>query len=427
MIEGDKLYCGYVVKIKDLRKHENADRLQIANIFGHDVVVDLNISLGDIGVYFPSDGQLSEEFCKENKLLRKDGGYLDDNKRNIKAINLRKERSDGLFLPICCLEKFGDVSELVVGDTIDTFNGHVIAQKYIPNISANNKNKSKSKSKKSKIKMPYFVEHIDTPQLAYNPNMFKEGDVICLTEKVHGTSARHSNTKIENNKFSLLNLFKKKNRIIADYNYVTGTRRTIVRKPDGGYYGDNKFRLDWAKKFEGKLYKGEQVFCEIAGFCEKNKPIMGSADNKKTNSKAFIKRFGDKTTFSYGCNSEIGESRLFIYRMTYASPEGYVIEYPWDLVKLRAEQMGFETVPELARFIYTTKEDLDNVINEFLDMPSTIDNSHVIEGVVVRALNSTDFKVAKAKSFYFKVLEGIIKDTADAPDMEELEELNLEG
>ena len=109
--------------------------------------------------------------------------------------------------------------------------------------------------------------------------------------------------------------------------------------------------------------------------------------------------------------------------MTYTTPEGYVIEYPWDLVQLRAEQMGFETVPELERFIYTTEDDFLNRIAKWLDTPSDLDSRHVREGVVVRALNSSHFKVAKEKSWSFKVLEGIIKDVAETPDLEEVEDL----
>lgn len=50
------MYKGYVVKVQNLRKHENADRLQIATFFGNDVIVGLNTKVEDIGVYFPCDG-----------------------------------------------------------------------------------------------------------------------------------------------------------------------------------------------------------------------------------------------------------------------------------------------------------------------------------------------------------------------------------
>lgn len=45
------------------------------------------------------------------------------------------------------------------------------------------------------------------------------------------------------------------------------------------------------------------------------------------------------------------------------------------------------------------------------------------EGVVVRIDNREKFIAYKYKNFSFKILEGIIKDNADASDMEEAGEL----
>lgn len=106
-------YCGYVVKVEHLRKHTNADRLQIATFFGNDTIVSMDTKCGDLGIYFPVDGQLSERFCAVNDLVRRKdengkqvGGYLDPDKRNIKALKLRGEKSDGLYLPITCMADF---------------------------------------------------------------------------------------------------------------------------------------------------------------------------------------------------------------------------------------------------------------------------------------------------------------------------------
>lgn len=429
------MYKAYITELKNVRPHPNADRLQLGDCFGNTVCVDLSYTEGQVGIYFPTDGQLSVEFAEMNNLLRKKddagnniGGYMDTSKRNVCAIRLRGEKSDGLFLPLKSLESFGDISTLRVGDTIDVFNGHEICCKYIPRTnhrSGSVSNGCKAQKKKIKINLPYFAEHIDTPQLAYNMDMFKPGDLICLTEKVHGTSSRNANTlQISYKKNLFHKLFNLKGRKVEEYKYVVGTRRTVLESATGGYYGTNEFRLEWANRFKDKLMPGECVFGEIAGFIAPGQPIMAKGDNKKTKDKNFIKTFGDTTVFSYGCNEEMGNSRYFIYRMTYTTPEGFVFEYPWDLVKLRAEQMGFEVVPELDRFIYTTKEDFLARIEEWMDIPSTIDSSHIIEGVVVRALNAPNsFRVAKNKSFNFRVIEGIIKDVAEQPDIEEAEEL----
>lgn len=428
-------YTGFITRIKNVRQHPNADRLQLGECFGNTVVVSLEYVDNQLGIYFPSDGQLSAEFAEANNLLRKKddagnsiGGYMDPNKRNVTAIKLRGEKSDGLFLPLEALAQFGDVTILHEGDKIDNFNGHEICCKYIPRRNVKHGAPSagnKTRKKKIKINLPHFAEHIDTPQLAYNMDMFKPGDLICLTEKVHGTSSRNANTlQISYKKNLFHKLFNLKGRKVEEYKYVVGTRRTILESAVGGYYGTNEFRLEWANKFKDKLMPGECVFGEIAGFIAPGQPIMAKSDNKKTKDKNFIKIFGDTTTFSYGCNEEMGNSRYFIYRMTYTTPEGFVFEYPWDLVKLRAEQMGLEVVPELDRFIYTTKEDFLTRIEKWMDIPSTIDSSHIIEGVVVRALNAPNsFRVAKNKSFNFRVIEGIIKDAAEQPDIEEAEEL----
>ena len=43
---------------------------------------------------------------------------------------------------------------------------------------------------------------------------------------------------------------------------------------------------------------------------------------------------------------------------------------------------------------------------------------------MVRIVNRPTFVAYKHKSFEFKVLEGIVKDLADAPDIEEAQEID---
>lgn len=426
-------YCGYVTKLKNVRKHPNADRLVLADVFGETVIVSDTAKTDDVVIYFASDGQLSEEYCQKNDLVRRKdengnpaGGFLDPVKRNVRIIKLRGEYSDGLVMPLESLAYTGvNINSFAPGDSITVVNGHEICQKYIPR-KLEKTNTPGEKHKKTRVedkeKAPYFVEHIDTPQLRFCMNNFRPGDVISLTEKVHGTSSRNAYALTFSYKKDFFDkIFHRKGKEIQEWKYLVGTRRTTVKDTTGGYYGTNNFRLDWGHKFKGKLQKGECVFGEIAGYVDKTStPIMGVVDNKKTKDKEFIKQYGPTTTFTYGCVP--GQSRYFIYRMTYTSPDGYVIEYPFDLVKLRAEQMGFEVVPELDRFIYTTEEDFMAHIQKWIDIPSTIDSTHVIEGVVVRAINSPVLRVAKEKSINFKIIEGIMKADADAPDIEEAEE-----
>ena len=113
-------YTAFITRINNLRPHPNADRLQMGECFGNTVIVSLEYENNQLGIYFPSDGQVSNEFAEVNNLLRKKdengnnvGGYMDPDKRNITAIKLRGEKSDGLFMPLKSLETFGNLTFLV--------------------------------------------------------------------------------------------------------------------------------------------------------------------------------------------------------------------------------------------------------------------------------------------------------------------------
>ena len=457
-------HCGYIVKIQKLRPHTNADRLQIAEIFGNSVIVSLDVRINDIGVYFPSDLQLSERFCAVNDLVRRKdengkqvGGYLDPDKRNIKALKLRGEKSDGLYLPITCLADFCKISDLKVGDTIDTVNGELICQKYIPKITRSPGAPGSRAAKKAKANIaPTFYEHVDTAQLAYNLNAFKPGDTVQLTLKLHGTSGRTGYLPLVHTKQSWFDkLFHRHGKDYMEYGYITGTRRVVLDgKRSGGFYDSDDFREAMAAKFENKLHKGEVVYYEIVGFQGPNgMPIMSQVANSKVKDPEFTKQYGPMTTFSYGCEQDstyvepVHDTgawspccEVYVYRMTMVNEDGDVVEYSPAQIKERCEQMGIHTVMEFETFVIPTHKlqklddngDLVNMtageyvlrrVEQYFDGPDPIGKTHVREGVVARILNRSNFAVYKHKNFSFKVLEGIAKDEATAPDMEEAQEV----
>ena len=432
------MYCGYITTINHLRKHSNADRLQCTTVFGNNVILDLSYQEGQRVVFFPTDGQLSAEFANENNLVRKKdengnniGGYLDPEKRNITALKLRGEKSEGLVLPIEVLSKYTNVDKLKDGDQITILNGHEICKKYIPNSkkrgghgsSSGNISRNK-KEEKEKVSYPFFVEHIDTAQLAYNQNAFKEGDICYITLKMHGTSARTANTIQVTKKKApklLKTLFGMKDKEIIEYQPVSGTRRTTLRDYEGGWHGSDVFRKKYHDLFKDKLPKGMEVFYEIVGWVNERTTIMGKCSNKLVKDKEFSNQYGKETVFSYGCQTV--KSDCYVYRMTMTNPDGYSVELPWEQVQAECERMGVKCVPTFERFLFTTWEDLMARVEKYYDGVDPVGKTHIREGVVVRIDNRSKFTAYKHKNFYFKVLEGIIKDTAEEPDMEEAEEL----
>lgn len=445
-------HCGYIVKVKELRAHPNADKLYIATFFGNDTCVSIDTQVGDIGVYFPCDLQLSLEFCIANHLCRKlpdgtaDTGYMEVDKRNITAIKLRGERSDGLYLPISCFNYCYDddaSTYLKVGDIINEVNGHPICNKYIPRTrkqnNTNNSNVSKTRKHKDPI-APLFKEHIDTAQLAYNLNAFKPGDLIEITRKLHGTSARIGYLPVlKGYKRTLWDkITRKDGKPIYQYDYIDGTRRTLLVSYDGGFYGSNEFRKHFHEAIKGKLHEGESVYAEIIGFTDDGVPIMGSVSNKKTNDKAFIKQYGDMTTFSYGCDPTgvtAPKNDFYVYRMTLTTHDGYTVEYSPEYTRYRCEQMGVKFVPvEWRGYIpehpasenddtITAGEWIMNKAEQYYDGPEPIDPRHVREGVVVRLIDKPSFTAYKHKNFSFRLISGIIVNNSNPVDETVAEEL----
>ena len=305
---------------------------------------------------------------------------------------------------------------------------------------------------------PLFQEHADTEQLAYNLSAFRAGDLVEITLKMHGTSQRTGylpmlqGYKYRNSiEKRLYESYKTPNMIrskikrtpIYDWGYVTGTRRVVLDTFDeGGFYGNNAFREKHAKIFEGKLHKGETVYYEVVGFTDDGTPIMNPGNNSKLNDKEFTKQYGKTTTFSYGCSPNGGDqpkSDIFVYRMTMTNEDGDVVEYPPDFMRYRCEQMGVKYVQVFCRTIIpefcqifddagmpqavSVGEYVKKLAEDFYDGPDPVGRTHVREGVVCRIINRPKFAAYKHKNFAFKALEGLIKDTAIAPDMEEVQDV----
>ena len=470
-------YCGYITILKNVRPHPNADRMLLADCFGNTVCVGLDAKEGDIVAYFPTDGQLSVEYCAQNDLVRRKdengnpaGGYLDPDKRNIRAIKLRGEKSDGLTMPLESFAYTGiDLAELTIGTPITTVNGHEICQKYIPKSNHHTRAPGGNKTRKRKDPIaPLFQEHADTEQLAYNLAAFKPGDEIEISLKMHGTSQRTAHLPVLTGYKRTFwdKLLRRQGTPIYDWGYISGTRRVVLDTYDGGFYGSNEFRERHSKTFEGKLWKGETVYYEVVGFTHTGQPIMAEANNSKISDKDFVKQYGKTTVFSYGCSSvaeyeiildengnNIGtnlvkpQSDIYVYRMTMTNEDGNVVEYTPDFMRYRCEQMGVKTVPVLWKgtipindadfesFIpseedivpqmvfLTAGEWIKDLAEQFYDGPDPIGKTHVREGVVVRILNRPTFTAYKHKNWSFKCLEGLVKDEATAPDMEEADGL----
>jgi hypothetical protein len=422
-------YFGLVTKIQNVRKDPNSDRLYLADCFSEGVIVGPDMKTGDLVLYLPTDGEIERWFGNEFCLFRKNedgsvqGGYLENN-GHVRAIKLRGNQSSGIVIALDRVyEKFGD-QHWSDGDKVTTINDKEFCRKYIPKRKSNSTYRVKTSYKGRKaegITYPEFSMHTDTEQLAYNFDKFREGDELNMTLKMHGTSQRSMNTYAELPNGFFRRLFHMKKR--TKQAYVLGTRRCVVTENSQGYYGNDQFRMPHHEALKPHLEPGMEVFYEVVGYYGPNEEntIMPIGDNTKVNDKAFVKQFGKRSIFSYGCES--GQSKMYIYRITSENGER---EWTPDEITAWCDRHGFNRVPVIENFTFTTVEDLQERINKYFeDLADPIGRTHVKEGVVIRIVNRRTFTAFKSKTYEFKVIEGIIKETETAPDMEEMQEENM--
>ena len=436
-------YAGYITRITNVHKHPNADRLAIGECFGNTVVVGLDTSDNQLGIYFPCDGQLSSEFLKANDLIGtvdangvRSGGFFNESGR-VRAQKFRKVKSDGYFCPTSFLQFTGVDFGFFLdneGKPFTEINGIVICKKYVTEQTTRASKYKPRDPQEETVKFPLFFKHKDTEQLEYCVGEIPMGAVLSITEKVHGTSQRSSNTlKVTNvvgwRKF-INNIFKAPIfKASSEYEYVCGTRNVII-KDFNSYYGfkgsvERTVRQESHLKFFGMLEKGETVYYEIVGYFDKDTLIMSTCDNKVVMSdKEFTKKFGNTTTFHYGC--PIGEHDVYVYRMTMTNEDGVEIDYDYPTIVKRCAVMNVKVVPLITTIVY--KGMADNLINSlkgYLNgtetepayITSNITPAHIMEGVVVR-VNSTVWKAYKLKAWAFKIIEQGVKDTG-VVDVEE--------
>lgn len=423
-------YKAFITRV-ELQKHPNADRLQIGLVLGEQVVTGLETQEGWV-VYFPENGQLSDEYCVANDLYprfneageRVGGGYIDPKSRRVRAQNFRGERSYGLIMPLTSLEYAGiAASELERWATsaefdnrifsFDEIGGHLICTKYVKRYANGRVTGGSGQKKRRDDELGGLFPRLpDTDNLYHQRPEWLPKLPAIITEKCHGTSARWSRVpKQYTGLFAPLRKLWDKWRGNDMTEFVVGTRRTIVEPGSDGYYGSEQWRIDAAQPFAPHVRLGEILYMEMCGYLPDGRSIMPPHDPAKVtqdnNFKQRAKRYDRPIVYHYG--NKPGECSLYVYRIDY---NGNTLSYDEmiyrcaELSRLSGKQL--RVVPFLERTELTGSE-LVAYSKQIAEGDSTLGN-HPMEGVVIRYDTPTGLKVFKAKSHAFLVMEGVANE-----------------
>lgn len=400
-------YAGIVCTI-NTREFPGKDRIQLGDALGYQVVIGKDVQPGDLGVLFPPDGQLSEEFCAAHNLLRRDGGYFSDNRRVV-AQRFAGVRSEAFWVPSHYLYYFAagkpDVDNLKAGERITTFAGVPICNKWI-NPNTQRARQGTQRQGRPRPESPWFKRHYDTDHLRHASEYdFPLGSLVWVTEKLHGTSHREGLVPTPPSWLDrLLGVFGIDR---TTWNNVSGSRRVVLGDLMADPYHGSDFRLRAVRDWRSRLRPGEVVYGEIVGYAGE-KPIMPSHDPSSV-SKDYAKYFPGGVHYDYGC--EQGDCKFYAYRIVQHAPDGTAVELGYQNVIQRCAELGIEHCPVITVFRQGSKCTIDTEQMKEIAADMGLERARdgqAFEGICVR-VERPDGRLGlwKEKTFEFKVMEGI--------------------
>lgn len=401
-------YCATVVSLKKIVKLDNCDNIVGTPIFGYQALVGKDHKVGDLGIVFPAETQLSEEFMFNNNLfkhghLNKDEskqGYIEDNRR-VKAIKFRGNPSNALFMELDSLDYLGiDTSELHEGDEFDFIDGKEICRKYQVQ-TFERKNHQAQPKKFRRVDTLHMPEHFDSENYFKNSSYIKKNEEIIVTQKLHGTSIRIANTIVKRKKTLLDLMWGILGAHIQEYehDYVYGSRRSIKdpNNPFQSDFYDTDIWTEEGEKLKGVLPENYIVYGELIGWTRNNAPIQKD----------------------YTYRLPIGTCELYVYRITIVNQQGITTDLSWDQVKEFCKKNGLNHVAEIWRGkhkLFKPEKYLDATFNEKYKNCVPTEKGFVDEGVCVRVDKLTPY-ILKAKSPAFLEHESKMLDE-QAVDLE---------
>jgi len=195
-----------VVRIKELRKHPNADSLSLVDIEGYQVVVRTDeFRLGAQYIYVHPDSVVP--VTKPFKFLWADREYPDgvipDRKRRVTVRKFRGEWSEGLLLPVAKFPELGSpIAQWVQeGQDVSELIGVTHYEEPEPGFNLGTQGTKRSLWQRI-LKFfgfgykPFGPKNApgtyDVESLKNYPRVFVAGEPVIVTEKIHGSNARYT-------------------------------------------------------------------------------------------------------------------------------------------------------------------------------------------------------------------------------------------
>lgn len=331
-----------VCEIKDIYHHPNADKLDIAVVKGWNCIVQRDsYSIGDWVIFFPPDCILPDWLIEKYEL-----GFLKRGGR-VGTLKLRGFISQGLILPTECLLAVSH-GGYVVGDNVADVLG--IKKYEVAEIVTSKHGNITSR----KVQNSYFSKYTEIENINNFDGVFQDGDVVVITEKIHGSNIRFGRLPIEIN-------FRN-----GDWLGILRSlwKKYILRQIHEFVYGSHNVQLQWNNQ---KNFYDKNIYAEVL----KNYDLENLPEDYIYYGEVYGKGVQE---LEYG---KPGLS-LAIFDIKDIKTSSYM---NWEDVRRLCSWRGFTPVPHL----YVGEFHEDILINETIGN-SVIEPTQIREGCVVKML-----------------------------------------
>lgn len=264
----------YINKISTIVPIEGADKIELATINGWTSIVQKGIHKeGDTIMCIVTDAVIPEHHAEKwgvKQYLRKGG--------RVRTIKLKGVYSECILIPVSeiPLKLSESLSNFFEGrDMMDRFEIYKYEEPENTHTGLGNGQPRTSKNRLNQN----FEKYHKFPNYKNVPNIFEEGDQVCITRKIHGCNARYAILKKEPSLWGKIKKFFGSKDMKIDYEYVYGSHNVQkIAGVDGYYKSDvwaqvaekNAMELTlWsiaeALLREGKLGKGITLYGEVFG------------------------------------------------------------------------------------------------------------------------------------------------------------------
>ena len=189
-MSSDSGYKVPLTTITEILPHFNAHSLQIAKGYGFEVIIGKDsYKVGDQVLYIPIDSVIPVKLEDE---LFPEGSKIKLNKHRVRQIKIRSAFSQGMLVNPESIKK---VYGFLPTDLETDYAEEVEIKKYEPPVKGSPQGTQSTKIKAKKNS--HFREYKGVGNIKWFPSKFKEGEIVFAQEKLHGTNAGVSLTKVK--------------------------------------------------------------------------------------------------------------------------------------------------------------------------------------------------------------------------------------